>query len=205
MKKFFTLLVALVSATTIFAQTAAQELPSVFTGSAKVASGKLYWTAENQTVSFAVNASDNSKVDMSLTDVSISAMGYTITMKATTAEGFAVTKSGNSYALDDHKFTLVLNNGSGDADVTANVTSSDISIVDKAAEIKMHVTDLPAAMKKMNISSLDVTYTLTLDHVAGINDITSDAKTLNGKFLKNGKVTIKMNGKEYNANGQRLN
>lgn len=204
MKKIFTLLLSLFAVTAIYAQTPAQEMTnSVFKGSAYVVCGNVKKTVENQELDFDLNASDNNCVDMTISDVAISALGKVITVKKSKVNKFEVTKSGNVYSLKDHSFNLILDNGSGQATVTANITSSEINVGAKTASVKLHIVDLPDAMQKLNMKTIDVTYTLTLSSiVSGINNVTAAGAKANGKFLKDGKVVILNNGKEYNANGQ---
>lgn len=210
MKHFFTLCAALICSTIMFAQTPAQEMTkSTFKGTASTkVLGKDY-SINNQTAEFTLNASNNKCVDLKLSDVAITAkivISITITVKDIIATGLEVTKSGSTFSLKDTPFKVKLDNGSGVAEVSASISASSIDINNKKASLTIHLTDLPEAMQKLKITSLDVKYDLTLDSYtpASIDDVTVNAQKSDYKFVKDGKVVILNKGVEYNVNGVKM-
>lgn len=206
MKHFFTLCVALICSTIMLAQTPAQEMTkSTFKGTASTKVRGKDYSINNQTAEFTLNASNNKCVDLKLSDVAVKVI-VSITVKNIIATGLEVTKSGSTFSLKDTPFKVKLDNGSGVAEVTASISASSIDINNKKASLTIHLTDLPEAMQKLKITSLDVKYDLTLDSYtpASIEDVTVNAQKSDYKFVKDGKVVILNKGVEYNVNGVKM-
>lgn len=210
MKQIFTLFVALVCSTIMYAQTPAQEMTnSSFKGTVSTSASGKTLTDKNQQIDFNLGDSDD-KVDITFSDCSFSGsiaiVTFKISLKKTTVKGFNVTKSGNKYSLTSDKFDLVIYNKDGKgADVKGQITASSIDIEGKKATLTLTLTNLPSAMAMIG-TSLDVKYDLTLDTYvpAGIEDATVNAQKSDYKFVKDGKVVILNKGVEYNTNGVKM-
>ncbi len=210
MKQIFTLFVALVCSTIMYAQTPAQEMTaSTFKGSVSTSAAGKTLTDNNQLLEFTLGDSDD-KVDVTFSSCSFSGsilmVSFKITLNKTTVKGFNVTKNGNKYSLTSDKFDLTIYNKEGKpADVKGQITASSIDIEGKKTTLTLTLTDLPSAMSMIG-SSLDVKYNLTLDTYvpAGIEEATVNAQKSDYKFVKDGKVVILNKGVEYNTNGVKM-
>lgn len=210
MKKFFTLFVALVCSTIIYAQTPANDVTnSTFKGTVSATALGKTMTDENQQVDFKLSDSGNA-VDMTLSSCSFSGKAFTtdfkITLKETTVKGFNASKNGSVYSLTSNPFDLTIYNiDDNPADVKGQITASSIDMDGKKATLTLTLTSLPSAMALIG-KSLDVKYNLTLETFVptNIEGVNLNPQTPNHKYVNNGKVVILNDGVEYSVNGAKL-
>lgn len=212
MKKFLSIFVSMILATTMFAQTAAENIcDSEFSGFQTINAGTFVRNKkiDNLKVTFNLNQEDNNRADFHYSTGNLSVMGYTIYICCPEPVAFEIEKKGSTYSIKNEPFKAGMSNQPDVeehyAEITGNVTSSSIDIANKKATISIEYSDLPVEMQSI-IKVIKSTFTLTLDELVptGIDDVNTETQMVAKKMVKDGKLVIRNNNAEYNAAGQLL-
>lgn len=212
MKKFFSLIVCMVIATAMSAQTAAEEIcNSEFSGFQTINAGSFVKNKkiDNLKVTFTLNQEDNNRADFHYSTGNLSVMGNTIYICCPEPVAFEIEKKGSTYSIKNEPFKAGLSNQPDVeehyAEITGKVTSSSIDMANKKATIAVEYSNLPVEMQSF-IKTIKSTFTLTLDELVpvGIADVKTEAQAVTTKVVKDGKLVIRKKNAEYNAAGQLL-